>query len=132
MRLPSSVMVPLVTVPRSVRNHIERGADGQGREEQQEEIELPLRSELISPQGGPRHLDRGLRAAGDGRRVIDDPLDDELACQRGDGKIKALDAQARNADDRPDQRRRHAAGRQRDPEWQPEHHPQIRRPVGAH
>ena len=44
MRLPSSVMVPLVTVPRSVRNHIERGADGQGREEQQEEIELPQSS----------------------------------------------------------------------------------------
>ena len=60
-----------------------------------------------------------------------DPLDDELARQRGDGEIEALDPQARDADDRADQRRHQAAGRQRDPERQVELHREVGRRVGA-
>ena len=104
--------------------------DGQRGEEQQEEIELPLRLELVTPQLRPRHLDGGLGAAGDGRRVIDDPLDDELARERGDGEIEALDAQAGDADDGADQRGHQPAGRQRDPERQVEPHRQVGGRIG--
>ena len=94
-------------------------------------VELPLGLHLMAHEGRPRHLDGGLRAAGDGRRVVDDPFDDELARQRGDGEIEPLDPQARDADDGADQRRHQAAGRQRDPERQVEVHGQIGGRVGA-
>src|SRR6185312_15112893 len=62
------------------------------------------------------HLDGGLRTAGDRRRVIDDPFDDELAGERGDGQIEALDAQARDTDNGADDSRHEPACGKSDPE----------------
>ena len=112
-------------------HQVERRHDGEHGEEQQEEIEVALGVEAEAEQARPGDLDRGLRAARDRRHVVDGPFDDELAGQRGDGEIEALDAQARHADDRADQRRHQPARRQRDPERQVEPHREVGRRVGA-
>src|SRR5438132_865744 len=64
-------------------DQVERRQRGEDREEQQEIVELPLGLHVIAHKGGPRHVDGSLRSAGDGRRVVDDPLDDELTRQGG-------------------------------------------------
>src|SRR5581483_7763401 len=92
--------------------------DGEHGEEQQEEVEVTLGLELVAPDRRARHLDGRLGAAGDGGRVVDHPFDDELARQRGNGEIEALDPEARDADQRADEGGHQPAGGKRDPERQ--------------
>ena len=52
--------------------------DGDGCERHEEIIKLDLGIQFFAEEGRARHLDGRLHAAGDRRRVVDDPLDDEL------------------------------------------------------
>jgi hypothetical protein len=63
--------------------------------------------------------------------VVDHPLDDELACERGNREVEAFDAQAGDADDRANEGRHRAAGRQRYPKGQVQVHGKVGRGIGA-
>src|SRR2546427_1211167 len=64
------------------------------------------------------------------RDVVDGPLDDELARERGDRQVEPLDPQRGDADDRADDGGHDAAERQREPERRAETDREVRGRVG--
>src|SRR6266545_3540114 len=106
--------------------------DGEHHEEHQEEVHPALGRDLVAEESRARDLDRGLDAAADPRHVIDGPLDDELAGERGDGEIEPLDPERGDAHHRPYGRGHQASEWEGEPERkaQPDH--EVGGGVGAH